>query len=131
MSIEKRSASIAFALFSGVFVSSGVAVQAAPDNFLVTVSKNGSGTGSVASNAGAIDCGATCSDIYADSASITLTATPAAGSQFTGWLGPCSGTGACQFVVSRPGQMHAPGVVRSGELDSRRRSRYSFILDDG
>jgi hypothetical protein len=57
----------------------------------LTVSKAGTGTGTVTSN-GAIDCGATCSAEIEASGKITLTAEPAAGSTFAGWSGACSGT---------------------------------------
>ena len=66
----------------------------------LTVTKTGSDSGTVTSNVGAINCGAICTDTYADGTPITLTAAPAAGSQFTGWLGPCTGTGTCQFTIS-------------------------------
>jgi hypothetical protein len=38
--------------------------------------------------------------MYASGTVITLTATPDGGSQFTGWLGACTGTGTCNFNVS-------------------------------
>ena len=63
----------------------------------LSVVRPGSGSGGVTADAGAIDCGAVCSGDYAAGTPITLTAFPAAGSQFTGWQGPCSGTGTCQF----------------------------------
>jgi len=66
----------------------------------LTVAKSGSGNGLVSANSGAISCGGTCSGSYTDGSSVTLTAVPTAGNQFTGWLGPCTGTGACSFVVN-------------------------------
>ena len=66
----------------------------------LTVSKLGSGGGTVASQDGGIACGATCTISYVNGSNIALTATPAAGSVFTGWLGPCSGTGACTVPIS-------------------------------
>jgi len=68
----------------------------------LTVSKGGSGAGVVASSVGNIDCGAVCSDTYTHGTLITLSATPAAGSQFTGWLGPCTGAASCQFMITGP-----------------------------
>jgi hypothetical protein len=62
---------------------------------LVTVTDSGSGTGTVASTPAGISCGASCSTRVAFGDSITLTATPAAGSTFAGWEGACSGTGTC------------------------------------
>jgi hypothetical protein len=58
----------------------------------LAVTKAGSGSGSV-SDGGALTCGATCSNVYDDGTAVTLTATPAAHSTFTGWSGSgCSGT---------------------------------------
>ncbi len=64
----------------------------------LTVTKSGTGTGTVTASSGAIDCGATCSDIYPGNA-VILTATPDAGSVFTGWTGACTGTGTCTVTV--------------------------------
>jgi hypothetical protein len=65
----------------------------------LNVSKSGSGSGRVTGNG--IDCGATCSAGYPAGTSVTLTATPAAGSRFTGWSGACSGTGTCTVTMDR------------------------------
>src|SRR5579862_6601793 len=75
-------------------------LSAAAVGSTISVTKAGSGAGSVMASAGAIQCGAVCSDAYPDGTSLTLTASPDAGSQFTGWLGPCTGTGSCQFTVA-------------------------------
>ena len=62
----------------------------------LTVTKTGNGSGGVTSSPAGIDCGATCSHAYPEGAQITLTATPASGSDFAGWSGGgCSGTGTC------------------------------------
>jgi hypothetical protein len=53
--------------------------------FTLTVSKSGTGGGSVSSADGGINCGSTCSALYYDEQPVTLTATPQAGSLFTGW----------------------------------------------
>ena len=65
----------------------------------LTVSKAGSGSGSVTSSPAGIDCGATCSASFAQGTSVTLTATADAGSTFTGWSGACTGTGTCVLTM--------------------------------
>ena len=47
-----------------------------------------------------IDCGADCSESYAQGSVITLTPTPATGSTFAGWSGACTGTGACVVTMN-------------------------------
>ena len=70
-------------------------------NFLLTVSKLGAGTGSVTSAPVGIDCGADCTESYPSGTRVTLTATPSAGSVFTGWTGGCATTSAsCSFTVT-------------------------------
>ena len=63
------------------------------------VNKAGTGSGTVTSAPGGIDCGADCSQDYGSGTSVTLTAAAAAGSVFAGWSGACSGTGICQITM--------------------------------
>jgi hypothetical protein len=72
---------------------------AAPPSYPVTVSLGGAGGGRVTSSPAGIDCGATCSMQAGAHSVVTLTASAAQGSRFAGWLGACSGTGACSFTV--------------------------------
>lgn len=66
----------------------------------LTLVSAGSGSGTVTSSPMGIDCGSTCSASFGEGSVVTLTATPAAGSTFTGWSGgKCSGTGACQLTL--------------------------------
>jgi endoglucanase len=70
--------------------------------FALTVTRAGNGTGTVTSNVGGINCGATCSANIASGTSVTLTATPAAGSTFAGWTGACTNaTGACTVSMTQ------------------------------
>jgi len=66
----------------------------------LAVSKAGSGSGSVTSSPAGISCGSTCSFRYAHGTLVTLTATPSAGSTFSGWSGSgCSGSGTCVVTI--------------------------------
>lgn len=58
----------------------------------LTVKLEGTGSGTVTSDDGKIDCGSDCSDSYAFATSVVLTATPDELSEFAGWAGACSGT---------------------------------------
>jgi len=70
-------------------------------NATLTVTKAGTGAGTVRSTPAGINCGATCSASFASGTSITLTATASDGSTFTGWgAGPCEGTGSCTFTIT-------------------------------
>jgi endo-1,4-beta-xylanase len=63
--------------------------------FALTVSRSGTGGGTVTSSPAGIDCGSTCSASVPSGTYVTLTATPAAGSAFVGWGGACSGMQTC------------------------------------
>ena len=70
----------------------------------LTVSKKAinKGAGTVTSEDGNINCGATCSHKFYCGARVNLTATPSAGSTFTGWSGGgCSGTDACTITMAK------------------------------
>lgn len=51
----------------------------------LTITKAGAGGGTVTSSPTGIDCGSACTATYNQGRSVTLTATPSAGSSFTGW----------------------------------------------
>ncbi len=64
--------------------------------YTLDVAVEGRGTGNVVSADASIRCPGTCSAEYAAATMVTLRATPASGSAFTGWSGGgCSGTGSC------------------------------------
>ncbi|HYD42153.1 MAG TPA: cellulase family glycosylhydrolase [Anaeromyxobacter sp.] len=60
----------------------------------LTVTKAGTGSGTVTSSPAGIDCGTACSASYGGNVVVVLTATAAAGSTFAGWSGACTGTAA-------------------------------------
>src|SRR5207247_4604914 len=74
-----------------VTMSTARAVTASfsPQTFTLSVSTTGSGSGTVTSSDGGINCGATCSAAYTSGSTVVLTATPAPGSTFAFWSSGC------------------------------------------
>lgn len=77
------------------------AYEKALDTYELTVSLDGTGAGTVTSFPAGIDCGVDCNQSYDDGTEVALTATPFAGSTFTGWAGVCTGTGACVITMNQ------------------------------
>jgi lysophospholipase L1-like esterase len=69
-------------------------------NFPLSVTRMGTGTGTVTSTPAGINCGTACSANYATGTSVTLNAAAASGSTFAGWSGACSGTGTCTVSMT-------------------------------
>jgi uncharacterized repeat protein (TIGR03803 family) len=70
-------------------------------NFALSLTKNGTGSGTVTSNPAGINCGGTCSAVFIQGTSVTLTATALSGSSFAGWSGEgCSGTSTCTVSMT-------------------------------
>ena len=84
-------------------MSASRSVAATFDKFLntLTVSKADAGSGSITSSPPGIDCGADCSEPYSTGTSVTLTAVASSGSQFSGWTGCDTVSGAtCSVTMS-------------------------------
>lgn len=78
----------------------------------LSVMRAGTGSGSVTSAPAGISCGSVCSAAFGVGQSVTLTASPAIGSHFTGWSGACSGAGrSCNVQMA-----HARAVTATFEV---------------
>ena len=76
-------------------------VTSSATSYDLSVTSTGSGSGSIDSTPGGISCGATCTFGFDLSSTVVLSATPAAGSTFSGWSGSgCAGTGNCSVAVN-------------------------------
>lgn len=68
---------------------------------LLTIQKTGTGTGTVTSSDGIINCGAGCFANYPLGAVVTLNAVASSGSAFGGWSGACTGSNpTCQVTMN-------------------------------
>ena len=59
------------------------------------------GSGKVTSTPSGIDCGIACRAAFGANTTVTLTATPATRSTFTGWGRACAGTGPCTLTLTK------------------------------
>ena len=83
----------------------------------LTVARSGAGSGTVSSSPAGINCGSACAAAYVTGTQVTLTATPATGSTFTGWSGGnCSGTGTCLVTMTADTTVTAAFMVQSFDL---------------
>jgi Tfp pilus assembly protein PilV len=105
-----------------------VTAQFSGGNFAHTlnVSKSGSGTGVVTSDGTpSINCGSTCSAGYSSAPVVQLSATPDAGSSFTGWSG---GSGTCVGSAS-PCSMAVSGAVNvTANFSSATPTQYTLTV---
>jgi hypothetical protein len=72
-----------------------------PDHFTLTISKSGTGNGTVTSSPAGINCGSDCTEDFKVGTKITLKAKADTNLTFTGWSGGgCSGTGTCAVIMN-------------------------------
>jgi streptogramin lyase len=77
----------------------------------LTVTRTGTGSGSVVSEPPGIDCPTICFALYDAGTAVTLTAAAAAGSAFAGWSGGgCSGVAPCTVAMTTARQVFATFV---------------------
>ncbi|HLF56970.1 MAG TPA: hypothetical protein VI942_09020, partial [Thermoanaerobaculia bacterium] len=91
-------------------------VQSGPAQ--LSVSKSGSGGGTVTSDPSGIDCGGDCEETYSFGTDVTLTATADGSSVFVGWSGAgCAGTGTCIVSMTAPRSVAADFQPATVALD--------------
>jgi hypothetical protein len=79
-----------------------------PSTFTLSVTKSGTGQGTVTSSPAGVTCGSTCSASFDAGAVVRLTATAPRGNTFAGWSGAgCSGKGPCTVTMSAAEIVHA------------------------
>jgi Divergent InlB B-repeat domain len=85
-------------IFGTAFVTGAGIGTAACNSALLTVNVSGSGT--VTSSSGGINCPGTCSGVFPLGSSVELTATPSTGHTFGGWTNCASTSNICAVTMS-------------------------------
>jgi hypothetical protein len=88
----------------------------------LTTIKAGSGNGTITSDPTGVACTAICSTVFDDETSVTLTATPAADSTFTGWSGACTGTTTCTVSMIQARSVTATYTLTPRTLPAKPRN---------
>ncbi len=76
------------------------AVVPSVPGYTLTVTKSGTGAGTVTSNSPGIDCGDTCAASFTKGTKVALRPAAGTGSLFIGWSGVCSGTTTCTISMN-------------------------------
>ncbi|MBK6688938.1 MAG: hypothetical protein IPG45_31010 [Deltaproteobacteria bacterium] len=92
-------------------------------SFPLTVTKAGTGAGTVTSAPAGIDCGSDCDEDFDIGQEVTLSAAADTGSTFMGWSGDCTGTADCTVTLDQArnvtatfeGISYALTVTKSGQ----------------
>lgn len=98
----------------------------------LTVSRAGSGDGSVSSDDGTIDCGAACAHTYAHGTQLALTAAAQPDSTFLGWQGACIGNGPCNVSIAAATSVTATFALTASAPftgDMERNNVYDALTD--
>ena len=89
--------------------------------YTLTVTKSGTGSGTITSSDSVINCGATCSESAITSGtSITMSQSATSGSTFTSWGGTCgcSGTGSCGPTITASCTVTAAFALSGGVIST-------------
>ena len=85
--------------FTNVTANHTISASFTTNTYNLTVTKGGTGSGTVTSSPAGINCGSDCSEAYNAGTPVTLAASPDASSTFAGWSGACTGTGTCSVTM--------------------------------
>jgi len=101
-----------------VTISQAVTVTAmfTINNYDLTVTRAGNGTGTVTSAPAGISCGTDCLESYPFNTMVTLTAAPSVSSNFSGWGGACAGTGTCTVTMTQARSVTATFTLKTFTL---------------
>lgn len=80
--------------------SGAVSLVCTPSSKTLTLTLSGTAGGSVTSSPSGIDCPGTCSAVFANGSTVTLTAHDVTGSLFNGWSGDCTGISTCAVTMA-------------------------------
>jgi len=99
-----------------VFVTATFELESRPSLDL-TVSKTGTGSGTVASSPSGINCGGACTAGFEEGSTVELTAAADPGSEFREWTGACSGASVtCEVAMSEAKSVSARFAVEQTKL---------------
>lgn len=100
-----------------VDVTKALTATFALKQYVLTASRTGNGAGSITSNPSGLTCGITCTLFINEGAVVTITATAALSSTFTGWSGACIGVNPiCTFTMNGAKQVTATFALKAYDL---------------
>jgi hypothetical protein len=90
-------------------------VKTMNESHIFTLTREGTGSGTVISSPAGIDCGSDCAETYDHGTEVTLTAAADTGAEFSGWSGGgCAGTGQCSVIMNADKTVTATFNLLSG-----------------
>ena len=119
-----------------IYVDDVVLTDCTPPSNYVSLHTNitGKGTITINDNSNENNCVLACNNQYPTNTLLTISSQPEPGYSFSGWSGPCSGTGPCQITLSQSTALSAHFSLSGNDnsiLDYRNRTDWSNVGYDG